>query len=103
MKRTLIPYQPGKEEFLAKCREGRVEYFNGTRAEYGFIEGVKIIMSDKYNEPVSFRPSTEDRRIMDRILTWLSSQTGMDYSNKPAAAIRKAFSVTDAWLDREEE
>ncbi len=73
---------------------------------YPLTKGGRIVMistNKEYNEPVSFRPSTEDRRIMDRILTWLSSQTGMDYSNKPAAAIRKALSVTDAWLDREEE
>ena len=60
-------------------------------------------MNDKYNDPIHLRPNAEDRRIIDRILTWLSSQTGMDYSNKHAAAIRKALSVTDEWLDREEE
>ncbi len=87
MTRTLIPYQPGKEEFIAKCREGRVEYFNGTRAEYGFIEGVKIIMSDKYNEPVHFRPNDDDARIMTRIRDLLTDLIGIETTNRAETAV----------------
>ena len=58
---------------------------------------------DKFNDTVKFRPSTEDRRIIDRIMHKLADLTGLESMNKAhTAAIRHALRFWDK-NNREEE
>ncbi len=60
-------------------------------------------MSDKYNEPVHFRPNDEDTRIMKRIRDLLADLIGIETTNRAeTAVIRHALRFWDK-NNREEE